>query len=119
MLLEKVGSLDIPPGAKDFISYGDEWFEIECYSRNQVADNLRLLHDGGFIAGPGPSVSDFGIIGLTWQGAELLESIRNPEIWGRTKVALKKVGSVGWHVIATVAKAEAKRFAAEKLGIPL
>jgi hypothetical protein len=56
---------------------------------------------------------------LTASGHDFLDSIQSPEVWDRTKAAVKKVGNVGFDLLVQIAKAEAKRFAAEKLGLPL
>ncbi len=56
---------------------------------------------------------------LTASGHDFLDSVQNPEVWSKTKAAAKKVGGVGLDLFIQIAKAEAKRFALEKLGLPL
>ena len=54
---------------------------------------------------------------LTWQGHEFLNSIRDPEVWSKTKEGAKKVGNFSIQFIGEIAKAYAKHVAKERLGI--
>ena len=56
---------------------------------------------------------------LTWQGHELLEAVRDSEIWRYTTEGAKKVGNAGLEFLWDLAKAYAKHFAKERLGIDL
>jgi hypothetical protein len=56
---------------------------------------------------------------LTAKGQDFADSIHNSEVWSKTKAAASKVGGVGLDLLVQIAKAEAKRFVSEKLGIPL
>ena len=54
------------------------------------------------------------VSGLTWQGHEFLDTVRDPEIWRKTKERAGSVASVGVSFIWEIAKAELKA----KLGLP-
>lgn len=56
---------------------------------------------------------------LTWNGYEFLESVRDPEVWQRTKDGASKVGNYGLEFLVELAKAYGKHVAKEKLGIDL
>jgi len=56
---------------------------------------------------------------LTASGHDFIDTIQNPEVWSMTKTAIKTVGNVGLDIFVQIAKAEAKRFAVEKLGLSL
>ena len=56
---------------------------------------------------------------LTASGHDFLDTVQNPEVWSKTKDAAKKIGGVGFDVFVQIAKAEEKRFAFEKLSLPL
>jgi len=56
---------------------------------------------------------------LTASGQDFIDTVQNPEVWSKTKSAAKMVGGVGLDLFLQIAKAEAKRFAIEKLGISL
>jgi hypothetical protein len=54
---------------------------------------------------------------LTFQGHEFLDTIREPEVWRRTKEAAGKVGGAGLELLLAVGKAYAKQVLLEKTGI--
>jgi hypothetical protein len=56
---------------------------------------------------------------LTFQGHEFLDTVRDPEIWRRTKEGASKIGGAGVELLLTVGKAYAKQVLQEKLGIHL
>lgn len=84
---------------------------------------MVLLHEAGFIEGvafhPLGAESEFAVHRLTWSGHEFLDSVRDPEIWRRTKAGARSVGSIGAEVMWQVAKAYGKQLAKEKLGLDL
>jgi hypothetical protein len=102
------------------------------YEDPQFEFHMAILTDKGFIerddGDPGFGLSK-GIDGhLSWSvlplrltatGQDFADSIHNSEVWSKTKAAASKVGGVGLDLLVQIAKAEAKRFASEKLGIPL
>jgi hypothetical protein len=71
------------------------------------------LFNAGFLKGQG-GADTFGIAGLTWSRHELLDDIRDPEIWRKTKERAKTVTGVGVQFLWEIAKAEIKT----KLGLP-
>lgn len=94
--------------------------------------HLSILYDQGFIqrdsGDPGFGLDkDLGgglhwsilPLRLTASGHEFSDAIQNPEVWSKTKAAAKKIGGVGLDLLFQIAKAEGKRFASEKLGLPL
>jgi uncharacterized protein DUF2513 len=119
-LLLKFEELYIPPGAVVGIDWTDEFFEIEGHDRDTAIKHFELLMQAGFIAAPSSQGStQFFLTGLTWEGHEFLASIRNPEVWSRTKAGMRAVGGFGLDLMVQLAKAEGKRLIIEKLGIPL
>ena len=83
----------------------------------EVGYTVDLLIREGFVNGASerrmhghaPMVS-----GLTWEGHELLDNIRDPGVWEKTKEKAKPLLSVSLAVLAELAKAEIKR----RLGLP-
>jgi hypothetical protein len=76
----------------------------------------RLIHAGLVTGsrdrrahGQAPMVS-----GLTWEGHEFLDNIRDPGVWEETKERAKPLLSVSLAVLAELAKAEIKK----RLGLP-
>ncbi|MFH1339682.1 MAG: DUF2513 domain-containing protein [Pseudomonadota bacterium] len=56
---------------------------------------------------------------LTWTGHEFIETVRDAEVWQRTKAGAKKAGNFGLDFILEIAKAYGKHVAKERLGIDL
>jgi Hypothetical protein (DUF2513) len=85
-----------------------------------VSEHIQLLEAAGLLEatisgeiGPkGPRTCY--IRGLTWQGHDYLDAVRNVEIWAKTKTALLKVGgTAGFEIIKQLASAIIK----QQLGI--
>ena len=110
-LLLKIEALKIRQGETLFFDV--QGLQVQGYEPDEVAYNLELLFEAGFLKGQG-GADTFGIAGLTWNGHELLDDIRDPEIWRKTKERAKSVASVGLGFLWEIAKAEVKT----KLGLP-
>jgi hypothetical protein len=86
---------------------------ITNHSYAEVAYHLNQLIDEGFMKGSHtmqmPLISQ-----LTWNGHELLDDIRDPDVWRKTKERAKTITSVGLGFLWEIAKAEVKA----KLGLP-
>jgi hypothetical protein len=100
------------------------------YNDAEFEFHLAILDDQGFIqqddghSGFGLTKSVDGFLSwsilplrLTASGHDFLDTIQNPEVWSKTKAAAKKVGGVGFDLFLQIAKAEAKQFAFERLGL--
>jgi hypothetical protein len=85
-LLLKIESLEIRQGETLFFNV--HGLQVQGYGPDQVVYNIELLFDAGFLKGQG-GADTFGIAGLTWSGHELLDDIRDPEIWRKTKSGRK------------------------------
>jgi hypothetical protein len=81
-----------------------------------------MIDEAGFIkAIESHSLSDQQWLNLqlTWHGHEFLETVRDPEVWKRTKDGAKKAGNFGLSFVVELAKAYGKHVAKERLGIDL
>jgi len=65
-------------------------------SRDQLHGHTNLLVDSGFMKNPGHTQSTLYLGDLTPEGYDFLDSVRNPEIWRKTKSVGEKAG--GWTV---------------------
>jgi len=67
--------------------------------------NMKLLAEAGYLAltrtQPGLG---FAITGLTWEGHEFLDTVRDPEIWRKTKEGASKAGGFTVGLLAELAK---------------
>jgi hypothetical protein len=112
-LLLKVEALDLPQGTTAFFNPTDPHLQVDGYTPDQVAYNLDLLFQAGYVKGQ-LGMTDFGIAGLTWSGHEFLDAVRDPDVWRKTKDRARGVASIGLGLVWEIAKAEIK----VKLGLP-
>ncbi|WP_196598595.1 DUF2513 domain-containing protein [Pectinatus frisingensis] len=73
-----------------------EYFSSLSDNENKIIFHIELLIDAGFIEAveiPMMKISDFCIKRLTFDGCDYLDSIRDENIWEKTKNKLKLVGS--------------------------
>lgn len=96
--------------------------DVECDSGQEweVSEHIRLLDEAGFIRATiskelnPQSPPTCYIRGITWDGYEYLDTIRDPEIWSKTKGSLAKVGgTLSIELIMAIAKHAVR----EKLGL--
>ena len=57
--------------------------------------------------------------GLTWDGHQYLENIRDPEIWKKTNEGLKEVGGFSFDLVKALAKGLVKKQIEERTGVKL
>ena len=94
---------------------------IDGYSQNLVVEHVRLGYDAGLLTARDASTYDgqnFVSLQLTWAGHEFLESVKDPDIWARTKSGASKVGSFSFKILAELAFGAAKA-KAQELGVPM
>jgi hypothetical protein len=88
---------------------------IHNYSTEEVAYHVSLLISAGYL--DGKVMESFAVPcvkGLTWNGHEFIDNIKNQEIWERTKRRIASLSSVALSVVAQIAQSEIKL----KLGLP-
>jgi len=81
---------------------------VEGHDARLVVYHVRLLKEAGLANAMDVSTLDgeeYIQIAMTWQGHEFLETVRDPEIWRKTKTGAAKVGSFSIALIADLAKA--------------
>jgi hypothetical protein len=73
--------------------------------RDSIAYHVRLLIDAGFVKGPTAFLASEipAVTGMTWSGHDFLDSIRDPEIWRRTKEAAKEAGGSTVEILRDIA----------------
>jgi len=81
---------------------------IEGYSDAQIGYHLGILAAGGLIdvidtnSMDSKTFSCF-VKGITWQGHEFLDAVRDNDVWSRTREKLKPVGSASLEVVKSIA----------------
>jgi hypothetical protein len=94
--------------------------EIEGHAAEQVLNHIPLLMQADLITAIDASSmdgADYMAIGLTWQGHEFLDNVRDPDIWKTTKAGAAKVGSFSIGLVSDLAKA-AILAKAQRMGFP-
>lgn len=94
---------------------------FEGFDHKTVAEHVRLLIEAGWLTAI--DASSFGgtnyfDLGLTWDGHDFLDKVRDSEIWGQTKAGAKKVGSWSIALLGELAVGYAKAKMAS-LGLPI
>ncbi len=104
--------------SKDFPVPGD-------YESDLVRTHIITMASAGFFAFEATRSTtnpdrliDVLVFDLSWKGHEFLDTIRDPEIWRRTKGGVKKIGSASFDVVIDIAKSIA-RGVLQNAGIPL
>ena len=119
-ILMRLEELNIPVGSAAFLSVFEEPLATAGSSPDSVAYHMRLLMAAGFIdQTKTQGAQDFGLRGLTWQGHDFLDSIRDPEIWRQTKEGATKAGGFTIELLADLAKGLIKTQIEKYTGIKL
>lgn len=80
--------------------------------------HLRIMMGAGLIEFDANSSSGIFVKGLTWQGHDFLDTIKDPVMWRKTREGASKLGGAGFAMIVEFAKGIAKG-ELQKLGFPL
>lgn len=119
--------LEIESGRRVFDVIGDDVAAIigaddgkvmPAAEAHQLEYHLTLLNEAGFVAFHRTG-GRWIVQHPTWEGQEFLNTIRDPEVWRRTKEGSKKAGSAGIEFLWELAKAYGKQVAIERLNLPL
>lgn len=79
----------------------------------QTVEYILMLHSAGFL-----ERSQQSTYRISWAGHEFLDTIRDPEIWQKTKAGASKVGSWSVKLLGELAIGFA-RAKAKELGLPI
>lgn len=85
----------------------------DTVSGREAVEYITLLRSAGFL-----DRSDGGSYRISWSGHEFLDSVRDPEIWQKTKDGANKVGSWSMKLLGELAVGFA-RAKAQQLGLPI
>ena len=84
---------------------------IDGYDKETVAYHCKILHEVGFISDYKPfyannRLCEFRVGGLTWEGCDYLDKVRDNSVWSKTKDAITQKGlPLVFETITTVANA--------------
>jgi hypothetical protein len=90
------------------------------FPADDVMEHLRLMEQAGLIEVMSkPIGGSITLRGLTWEGHDFLATVRDPEVWKRTKSGASKLGGLAFGAFKDMATAYAKHIAKERLGLDL
>lgn len=97
---------------------------LENRTPQEVSYHVMLLNEAGFLIGHDASFMEdvfpvWQVKRLTYKGHEFLDTVRDGEVWRRTKAGAEKAGVAGLGVLLELGKAYGKEVLKEKLGIEL
>lgn len=82
--------------------------------------NLRLLADAGYLdMARTQFAGSFNIRGLSWAGHDFLDSVRDAEVWRRTRDGAVSAGGFTFDLLKDLAKAFAKKQIEDRTGLKL
>lgn len=119
-LLLKLEALPVRTGSVVHVVPDDEEIRIEGFDAEAIEYHARLLVEAGLI-NPGTSRTMQGITfkSLTWAGHDLLDSIRDPEIWAKTKKSATAAGGFTIDLLRDLAKGFLRKQIEELTGVKL
>lgn len=118
-LLLKIESAKIP--SHSYIE-ADNFCAMAAISTDPSGDtdnywyHMQLLSDAGMLMGK----MEKGLLrGLSWQGCEFLDSIRDPEIWAKTKKSAGAAGGFTADLLKDLAKGFIRTKIEEHTGVKM
>ncbi len=120
-LLMRLEALDKAPHTRVHIHSADDELSFDGYTGEQVDYHMGLLYEFDLITSTDTQnrlLSGQWIFDqLTWDGHDFLETVRDPEVWKKTKSGASVVGGLAFGAFKDMATAYAKHLAKEKLGL--
>lgn len=88
--------------------------DLAQFNDDDIKYTLLQLLDAGFIKGKprygGNQLTIFSCGGLTWQGHQFIDTIRDPKIWRKTKEAASKLESASITILSSLASTILSKF---------
>ena len=119
-LLLKLEAWQMDMGDTVLIGPDDPGVAVPGYDTAQIEYHLSLLRSEGFINCLG-SQPMLGITfsGLTWQGHDFLDSVRDDKIWAKTKQGALAAGGFTFDLLKDLAKGFVKQQIKARTGVDL
>ena len=119
-LLLKLEALPLRTGSVVHVMPDDKEIRIDGFDAEAIEYHARLLVEAGLI-NPGTSRTMQGITFkcLTWAGHDFLDSIRDPEIWAKTKKGATAAGGFTIDLLRDLAKGFLRKQIEELTGVKL
>lgn len=99
----------------------DEKIQVEGFDQEQIGYHLYLLREAGLIAPAEGGTLSGGIqfTRLTWKGHDFIDSVRDPEVWAKTKAGARQAGGFTIELLRDLAIGFIKKKVQDQTGIEL
>jgi hypothetical protein len=118
-LMLKLEALPLAQGSIALLNGTDERMRVDGYTPDQVDYHLSLLADQGWIEVGRRLSHSIGFRKLTPSGHDFVDSVRDPEIWRKTKEGALAVGGITFDLLKDLAKGFIKKQIEARTGINL
>ncbi len=118
LLLLKLETINEDPQAVYNYSYKE--LAVEGFSLEQVIYHLDLAVEAGLIdQGGSGAMNSFTFSRLTWDGHDFVDSVRDDEIWRKTRQGANAAGAFTLEMVKELAKGFIKKKIADHTGIQI
>lgn len=99
--------------------YADEDISIEGRHPTEICGHLTLLVEAGFVRGRVTTSGEFMLDGVTWSGHDFIDSVRDEEVWRRTKEGVNLAGGFTFDLMKGLARGFLKKKIQDLTGIEM
>ncbi|MGE6995457.1 DUF2513 domain-containing protein [Pseudomonas sp. NPDC047961] len=118
LLLLKVEALPIPVNSMGVLREADLG-DLE-FSHEEIAYHWNLIVEAGLIEQPGNTPKGLlAVRRLTWKGHDFVDSVRDDDVWQKTRKGALAAGGMSIDLVADLAKGFIRKKVAELTGIEL
>lgn len=118
LLLLKLEGMEQDAGSVGMYAYSE--LAIDGYTSDQVLYHLDLLLEAGLIdQGGNGAMSEFMFKRLTWAGHDFVDSVRDDDVWQKSRKGALAAGGWSLELISDLAKGFIRKKASELTGVEL
>jgi Hypothetical protein (DUF2513) len=118
-LLLKFESWPMERGDVVHVTPEDTEFSALGHSAQEIEYHVNLLLEAGMIDSPTQSNVGIYFRGISWQGHDFLDSVRDPKIWERTKRGAEAAGGFTIDLLKDLATGFVRKQIEERTGVKL
>ena len=101
-------------GRSTLCLYASKLFEIPDRSDNELAYQLMLIIDEGWLVGSyNRTAGNFDVSRLTADGHDFIDATRNPDVWSKVQATMRAGGTetlrLAWDVAKSIVRSEINR----------
>lgn len=102
-----------------------EYFQLDGVTTDEAGYALHLMHENQLIDAIRsdeigvPEFNSFYDVSLTWAGHDFLDSVRDNEVWKKTKAGAAAAGGITFDLMKSLAKGLVKKKIEQHTGVQL